>query len=116
MEKTLFYHGKTMDGNRFTIAGKISPYGDLILGISLCSLEDQFVKSVGRAKAEGRINAKNGSRGKHITSFYSHDFYGDRETREDWFVGEESQAFIERVEVYDIMHTKELMENFYLYH
>ncbi len=62
--ETLFFHGKTTDGRRFTIAGKFTQRGliikddILILGASLCSKNDCFVKKVGRYKAEGRLGSK----------------------------------------------------------
>jgi hypothetical protein len=59
--ETLFFHGKTTDGRRFTIAGKFTQKGKilkknvLLLGASLCSRNDCFIKKVGRYKAEGRL-------------------------------------------------------------
>lgn len=59
--KTLFYHGRTPDNRRFTLAGRYGTSTTLSLGISICSEEDQFIKKVGRMKAEGR------SKSKHLT-------------------------------------------------
>ena len=113
MENTLFYHGKTLDNKRFTIAGKIKTDGDLILGLSLCSEHDQFVKKVGRAKAEGRAKARY-PRGKVTTSFYSHSFY-KRPTIKNWFVGKETEAFLERVVQFNTNNSTKLMKRFGLY-
>lgn len=60
----MFFHGKTTDGRRFTIAGKFtrkSPLHSikLLLGASLCSNNDCFIKKVGRYKAEGRLESTN---------------------------------------------------------
>jgi hypothetical protein len=66
MEQTLFFHGKTTTGRRFTIAGQFVKVGKLIkkdflsLGVSICSPKDSFIKKVGRFKAEHRLNAKKG--------------------------------------------------------
>lgn len=55
MNEAFYFHGKTSDNRRFTIAGK---YSDMLftmrLGIAICSTDDLFVKKVGRAKAYGR--------------------------------------------------------------
>ena len=58
----MYFHGKTTDGRRFTLAG-IYDGDKLKLGLSLCSKKDCFVKKTGRAKALGRIYAS-GQRGK----------------------------------------------------
>jgi len=67
---TLFFHGKTVDDYRFTIAGlyNTDPNNDTIdlhLGSAICSKKDPFVKATGRKKAEGRILSRN-HRGKYI--------------------------------------------------
>ena len=68
MEHTLFFHGKTKNGQRFTIAGRFIKKGVIVktdylnLGASICSKQDSFIKKVGRCKAEGRLAAK-GTRG-----------------------------------------------------
>lgn len=54
---TLFFHGISAEGMRFTIAGKFEK-DNLILGLSLCSDKDNFCKKTGRIKAEGRMNQK----------------------------------------------------------
>jgi len=72
MDNVLFYHGKTVDGRRFTVSGMFTTKGRIFkrnilsLGASLCSKTDCFVKKVGRYKAEGRMNSKH-SKGKVIT-------------------------------------------------
>lgn len=65
MDNTLFFHGKTVDNKKFTIAGKYEieqsflkkSRTNLVLAIALCSGKDPFVKKVGRIKAEGRLNS-----------------------------------------------------------
>ena len=54
--ETLFFHGKTTDGKRFTIAGKPNANG-FTVAASLCSKNDLFVKKIGRAKAAGRLES-----------------------------------------------------------
>lgn len=65
MNKIYFFHGKTTDGNRFTIAGQytikksiLGVKSKLHLGLSLCSGKDAFVKRVGRLKAEKRSDVE----------------------------------------------------------
>jgi hypothetical protein len=64
MENTFFFHGKTSEGQKFTIAGEFSKSGiifkdkNLSLGISLCSSNDHFVKETGRVKALGRLKGR----------------------------------------------------------
>lgn len=70
MNKTLFYHGETTDGNRFTVAGR---YDDdvLRLGISVCSKKDQFRKKLGRARSQGRLDCNCDSKGKRTIALYT---------------------------------------------
>ena len=58
MNKTLFYHGTTSDGLKYTIAGVYETPTLLRLGISLCTARDSFVKKLGRVRAEGRLKSK----------------------------------------------------------
>jgi hypothetical protein len=63
MENVLFFHGTTVDDQRFTIAGLYCTEKRILrksknflkLSIALCSPKDTFAKKVGRAKAEGRL-------------------------------------------------------------
>lgn len=58
---TLFFHGTTSDGFKFTTAGIVD--GDqLCIGISICGAKDAFCKKTGRVRAEGRAkgNPANG--------------------------------------------------------
>lgn len=56
MNDVLFYHGKTVDGRRFTIAGNVYD-NRMVLAMSVCSKKDGFVKKTGRLKASGRLKA-----------------------------------------------------------
>ena len=49
-----FKNGKKQLKRRVTIAGVISDGNILRIGMAECSVKDQFVKKVGRAKAFGR--------------------------------------------------------------
>jgi predicted amidohydrolase len=68
MNEILFYHGMTWDGRRFTIAGKFVKRGRvfkktvLLMGVAICGAGDNFIKKLGRIKAENRLNLshKNG--------------------------------------------------------
>lgn len=50
----MFFHGKTIDGSRFTIAGTLDD-NLLKLGIAICGDNENFVKEKGRAIATGRL-------------------------------------------------------------
>ena len=70
MENTLFYHGTTSEGMRFTIAGVYEP--NLKLGLSLCAKNDIFCKKTGRIRAEGRVKQKrDNSKGLFVTDVIS---------------------------------------------
>lgn len=102
-EKVFYYHGKTVDGRRFTVAGVFdkSSKGDLIFGLALCSENDQFVKKTGRHKAAGRIFAES-CKGCCIV-----------ETPVE--KGKEIFTFINNAKVFNTMTVKELQKVFILY-
>lgn len=58
--ETYYFHGTTVDGYRFTIAGRYDSEETypttLTLGVSLCSRTDQFRKSKGRDQAKERLD------------------------------------------------------------
>lgn len=120
MNNTLFYHGKTVDGRRFTIAGKFNPepFGDLSLGIAICSEEDQFIKKAGRHKAEGRINAAS-PKGRVIANLYSTQYFkpanGNVAFLTDWFVGKELNVFLDLAKKFNTLTVKELQKEFNVY-
>jgi len=109
-KKVLFYHGKTTDGRRFTVAGKFDGKdkdAHINIGIALCSEKDQFVKKLGRIKAEGRMNQKVSHEGSGRHSLYLYDFY-KTETVLNWFVGKELQAFLEVAKDMETIDSREL--------
>lgn len=121
-DNTLFFHGTSTDGRRFTIAAKFiqdqTDNDDLILGISICSATDQFVKKVGRNKAEGRLLSE-GHKGCTITSLYSTRFFEKYETGftgfpKNWFIDKEIEIFVELCHEFEKFTFKELKEEFNL--
>jgi hypothetical protein len=75
--KTMFYHGTTTDGRRFTIAGSLSEeFKTLKLGIAICGTKELFVKKLGRVKAESRLlgSAKRGVL-NHFAIDNTHEYY-----------------------------------------
>ena len=59
MKNTLFTHGCSNEGNRFTIAVSIEKSISEInanFAYSICSKNDTFCKKIGRSIAEGRTN------------------------------------------------------------
>lgn len=58
-DNVLYFHGRTVDGYRFTLAGKYDDDEDmLLLGVAVCSKKDQFSKKKGRFLAECRLQHK----------------------------------------------------------
>jgi hypothetical protein len=55
--KTIFIHGKTKSGRRFTIAG-VPDKDKLKIGLAICNPKDQFCKKIGRSISEGRAKNK----------------------------------------------------------
>lgn len=59
MNSTGFYHGKTKDGHRFTLANNTTKTKDgkikFLSSVSVCSDRDCFKKSFGRKVAEARL-------------------------------------------------------------
>lgn len=116
-KKTLFYHGKTIDGYRFTIAGQYSPLPKnsidqdidvIILGAALCTPEDQFVKKLGRQKAEGRMNSEVKFDGRSHHNLY------DKTLPQNWFKGKELGIFLKLAKDYELMRSSEFKKSFHL--
>lgn len=108
MNNTLFFHGKTLDGKRFTIAGKFESKNGLLkkkvvlnLGLAMCSKNDLFVKKVGRVKAEGRLKSNSGK----LTLLVKNKFT-DKTA---------SGTFINLVKDYSLLKSKKLQKKFNLY-
>ena len=108
MNQVFYYHGKTVDGRRFTIAGVVNSEGKIIrrqifcLGLALCSRSDQFVKSTGRIKAFGRV-LSHGKRGK-AKLIYPHD---------DSHL---PKYFADSLSKYNERTSRDLQKDFNLYH
>jgi hypothetical protein len=119
-QQTYYYHGYTTDGYRFTIAGQYRELGYefsdkvtkpeidvIILGISICSNNDNFNKKLGRIRAKGRMMSK-GHYGSTHVSLYS-------ETKPlNWFKDQESKVFVESVNFASSTTRNLLMEKFNL--
>ncbi len=115
-EPVLFYHGKTSDGYRFTIAGRyqdlmsnaIEPDVDVImLGCSLCSKSENFVKRLGRMKAEGRMKSKD----KHGRTYYS--LYNETLPL-NWFAERKTGIFVETARLNEALTRAGFMRKFNL--
>lgn len=114
---TYFYHGETVDGYRFTIAGRFQTMiendadldgPDIIrLGISLCSKQDHYAKKLGRIRSEGRMKSKN----IHGQSYYS--LY-EEEKPVRWFEGQEHKVFTEAAALNSALTRDKLMRKFNL--
>ena len=124
MEKdVLFYHGKTSDGYRFTIASAIVDDGiidNLVTGVALCSKQDQFVKKTGRNKAKGKL-LSTADKGKRKISLYTDTFESIKEEitgnpnfEKDWFHGIEMKVFIMYAKSFDYFSKNQLKDYFSL--
>lgn len=114
--KVMYFHGKTVDGARFTVSGVIKD-DDLHMGISICSYNDQFSKKIGRTISTGRVlNQKDGSRGRTLISLYSDTLVNEHKKNggfpENYFVGKETEVFVEYVKHYNHLTQKELQLEF----
>jgi hypothetical protein len=54
--KVYFYHGKSTDGHRFTVAAKEVDC-ELRLTAVMCNPKDVFIRKMGCVKAEGRLDS-----------------------------------------------------------
>lgn len=120
--KTLFFHGTTLEGRNFTMAGRfeLDQTGNpqLVIGVALCAPKEQFVKKIGRVKAEGRA-LSTGPKGKIslnlYVSEYFEDYHNERGTfTENWFIGREIQVFTYACEIYSWKTALELRKRFSL--
>lgn len=51
----MFFHGRTIDNYRFTIAGVRKPNNTLSISIAVCGNNDLFSKATGRRISMGRV-------------------------------------------------------------
>jgi len=105
MEKMLFYHGETTDNVRFTIAGHFEE-DEIILGLALCSKNDQFCKKLGSIKAAGRSYSKRGRSGMSTINLYKDTM------PENYWVGKETRIFRDAVSNFENMKSLELKQEF----
>lgn len=116
--KVMYFHGKTVDGTRYTVSGVIKD-DDLHMGIAICSHNDQFSRKIGRTISTGRVlNQKDNNVGHNLISLYSdilvHEHETDTTFPENYFVGRESEVFVEYVRHYNHLTQKELQLEFKL--
>ena len=110
MEKRIYFrHATTTDGRRFTVAGFYdSTFDDIIVGISLCGARENFSRTIGRNIAAGRAAAKPFTRGRSLISLY------ETQSLEQYWVGQETKVFNEKINRFGKMTSAELKENFRL--
>ena len=99
----MFFHGKTTDGYRFTIAGNING-NHLFMGISICSDRDNFVKSRGRSIATTRLLSEKNRSNLGKTSFVIENE-----------VDNEFKCFASLAAEHNFVPKKVLLKNFHLY-
>lgn len=99
----MYFHGRTVDNHRFTIAG-LFENNTLFLGIAVCGNKEHFIKSRGRTIACGRLlNQRSDASGK-IEKHYAQT----NKMRKDF------TFFTEDVAQYNYFTHKELLEEFKL--
>ena len=114
----MYFHGKTVDGCRYTISGVVKD-GDLLMGIAICSDNDHFNKAKGRTISTGRVlNQRKYPSGRTFASLYS-DAMGDEHRGnagypENYFVGNEIKVFTAYVKNFNHFTKKELQQEFRL--
>jgi hypothetical protein len=118
--KTMYYHGVTSDGRRFTLAGELlADEADLNLGIAICGTKENFIKKVGRIKAEGRLKSHNYG-GRQLRSLYGWEFgifAKDGSTLSpDYFVGKEIAIIMYIGAELSKLSSRDLKKQFNLYH
>jgi hypothetical protein len=110
----MYYHGRTNDGYRFTIAGRFQELpengGDsdvIMLGISLCGAGDQFAKRLGRIRAAGRMKSK---------SILGRTYFGlYQETMPlNWFADKKGRVFVEAAQLNNVLSRASIMRKFNL--
>jgi hypothetical protein len=115
---TYYFHGKTLDGYRYTIAGKYdtddSYASELVLGISLCSANDHFRKDIGRVEASKRI--EKATIGIKQQTLYFQNL--EKAAREVLGYGPEDfsriKIFVTAASRYNLFKRKQLMKDFNL--
>jgi hypothetical protein len=110
MEKRIYFrHMTTTDGRRFTVAGFYSTtFDDIIVGIALCGVRENFARNIGRSIAAGRANAKVGTRGRSLIDLY------EVQSTENYWVGQETKVFNEKINRFTKKTAAELKEDFRL--
>jgi hypothetical protein len=115
MIKEYYFHGITIDDFRFTICGLVDDIvpDTLVLGVSITSSTDNFVKKDGRERAHKRAIGDFGGKGRCTRSLSTFMTYirPDR-PYSDW----SGRAFHDLVMRWVISHKKTLLKDFGLYH
>lgn len=112
----MYFHGKTADGYRYTIAGVVKDE-DLHMGVAICSEKDQFSKKIGRKISTGRVlNQKDTRTGRNLISLYSdtlvNEYHKDTGFPENYFVGIETKVFTDFVKHFNHLKQKGLQLEF----
>jgi hypothetical protein len=87
INELMYFHGKTTDGYRFTIAGAINE-NKLHFGVSVCSDRDNFIKTRGRSIARTRLLSK---RNYQNVGKYSMDIVDPIENKFNFFATQAAQ-------------------------
>ena len=121
MVEVMYFHGTTIDGNRYTISGVVED-DDLLLGIAVCADGEQFSKEKGRTISSGRVlNQRKSPVGRNRKSFYA--LPSDSRFRvdesggfvKDYYKGIEIKVFRDVVCKYNYYTKRELMDEFGLF-
>jgi hypothetical protein len=98
--KPMFFHGKTIDGYRYTISGIIEK-NILSMGIAVCGHGDHFCRSKGRLISSGRLlNQRSLSHGR---------FYIKLESLPE---KRDFTMFTDHISMYNNFYKKDLLQEF----
>ena len=115
--EVMYFHGKTLDGCRFTITGRIEG-DDLMLGAAICSEKEHFNKAIGRTISSGRCLSQRCGLGKTRNSLYTDGvgdgYRGKGGFPENYFVGKEIKVFVAYVKNFNHFTKRELQREFRL--
>ena len=116
--EVMYFHGKTIDGNRYTISGIIKD-AELLMGIAICSDNDNFSRAKGRTISTGRVlNQRKHPDGRTLVGLYSgsigDEYRGEVGYPKDYFVGNEIKIFVAYAKNFNYLTKKELQQEFRL--
>lgn len=100
-DQIYYYHGKTVDGYRYTIAGYFPTEDILSTAIAFCSKKDQFCKAKGRLKALSKLEG-----GAKTGTFEFTSYPHGRSERQIFCAEMDSLKLLDKEAVFNMFHMK----------